>query len=478
MTQEEEIADLKKQLSELVERLSKAEARESQLQAQVSAMQAENHVLHEQLAVAHKRIEELEKQKTPPPAFVKANVVKPKAEEKKQRKKRDPQHNRARRREAPTVVVEHRIRYCPVCASALGGISVARRRQVIELPPPPPVEVTEHVVYHGWCSQCGTWREAPLDVSREVVGQGRFGVKIASLIAYLRTVMRLPVRQIQAYLASLHGLSISSGEIIGLTQRVTAQLEPQLAEVKQQIRASPAVQMDETGWREDGSNGYVWCACTPQLRYYEYHHSRGKEVVTAVLGANFEGVLGSDFYASYNVYTGQHQRCWVHLLRDRHELKEQHPDDADVQQWAKDVKAVYDRAVAYTGPDPSLPPAKQEAARRKHQHAFEQELWQLCAPYAHTSSPLHTLCERVERFLPELFVFVAVPGVPAENNLAERSVRPLVIARKISGGTRSPQGSDTRMGLFSLFGTWAAQGLNPFLQCLAVLSQKASLPQM
>ena len=230
-----------------------------------------------------------------------------------------------------------------------------------------------------------------------------------------------------------------------------------------------------TGWREDGSNGYVWCACTPHLRYYEYLHSRGREVVTAVLGASFEGVLGSDFFASYNIYQGLHQRCWVHLLRDRHELKEQYPDDADVQQWAQDVKAVYDQAVAYAGPDPSLPAAKQEAARRTQQHAFEQALWQLCAPYAHTSSPLHTLCERVERFLPELFVFVAVPGVPAHNNLAERSVRPLVIARKISGGTRSPEGSDTRMGLFSLFGTWAAQGLNPFLQCLAVLSQSNPL---
>ena len=127
-------------------------------------------------------------------------------------------------------------------------------------------------MYHGWRSHCGTWREAPLDVSREVVGQGRFCVKIASLIASLRTVMRLLVRQIQAYLASLHGLSISSGEIIGLAQRVTAQLEPQLAEVQQQIRASPVVQqMDETGWREDGSNGSVWCACTPQVRYDEYH---------------------------------------------------------------------------------------------------------------------------------------------------------------------------------------------------------------
>jgi transposase len=67
----------------------------------------------------------------------------------------------------------------------------------------------------------------------------------------------------------------------------------------------------------------------------------------------------------------------VHLLRDRHELKEQY---AEVQQWAKDIKALYERAVAYAGPDPSLPAAKQEAARRTQQHAFEQALWQVCAP--------------------------------------------------------------------------------------------------
>ena len=282
--------------------------------------------------------------------------------------------------------------------------------------------------------------------------------------------MRLPVRQIQAYLATLHGLKIRSGEIIELLHRAKAHLEPRVAALKQHLRASPAVQMDETGWREDGSNGYLWCACTPKLRYDEYHHSRGGEVVKAVLGERFEGVLGSDFLASYNIHEGLHQRCGVHFLRDRHELKEQYPDDADVQQWATDVKAIYDRAVAYAGPDPCLPPAKQQAARRKQQHLFEQALWQVCAPYAHTSSPLHTLCERVERFLPELFVFVARPEVPADNNLAERGVRPLVIARKISGGTRSPNGSQTRMALFSLFGSWAAQGLNPFFHCLAVLA--------
>ena len=331
------------------------------------------------------------------------------------------------------------------------------------------------MVYHGWCSECQQWREAPLDVSTEVLGQGRLGVKITSLVAYLRTVMRLPVRQIQAYLATLHGLKISSGEIVEVMHRLKAKLEPTLAGLKAAIRASPAVQADETGWRENGQNGYIWSASTPTVRYYEYHHSRGHEVVEALLGSDFQGVLGSDFYAAYNVHQGLHQRCWVHFLRDGHDLKEQYPDDAEVQQWATDVKAVYERAMAYAGPDPSLPVAKQEAQRRQQQHAFEQELWQLCAPYVHTSSPLQTLCKRVERFLPELFVFVARPEVPAHNNLAERSVRPLVIARKISGGSRTPTGSQTRMALFSCLGTWAAQGLNPFLHCLDLLSQQHPL---
>src|SRR5258708_6722422 len=451
MTADERITTLEEQLKQALERVS---------------------LLEEELAAAQQRIEELEKQKTPPPAFAKANVKKPEAGEKKPSKKREAKYNHGRRREVPTRVVEHRIGSCPECASRLGGGSRARRRQVIEIAPPPPVEVTEHVVYHGWCSQCQKWREAPVDVSAELLGQGRLGVKITSLIAYLRTVMRLPVRQIQAYLATLHGLKISSGAIVEVLHRLKARLEPTRAGLKGAIRASPAEQADETGWRENGQNGYIWSASTPTVRYYEYHHSRGHEVVEALLGSDFQGVLGSDFYAAYNVYPGLHQRCWVHLLRDRHELKEQHPEQAEVQQWAKDVKAVYDRAVAYAGPDPSLPPAKQEAARRKQQHAFEQELWHLCAPYAHTASPLQTPCNRVERFLPGLFVFVARPEVPADNNLAERSVRPLVIARKISGGSRSPTGSPTRMTLFSFFGTSAAQALNPFLHCLALLSQQ------
>ncbi len=459
MTAEERIASLEAQLKQALEQLDE---------------------VTEQLRVAQARIEELEKLKTPPPAFVKANKKKSPEEQKKVRKKRDAKHNRGRPRSTPTQVVEHRLVSCPDCHLRLGGVSVARTREVIEVPPPPPVEVTHHRIYKGWCAGCQKWHEAPVDFHEQVVGQGRIGVRLASLIATLRTVMRLPIRQIQAYLFTLHRITISSGEIVELLHRLKAQMQPHLDRLKREIRASPAVQADETGWREDGENGYIWAVSTATIRYYEYHHSRGGEVVKELIGEEFGGVLGSDFYAGYNIHQGLHQRCWVHFLRDVHDLKERHPHDEPLLRWAKSVKAIYEEAVAWVeqDPDQNTSPRQQSLARVAHQHAFEQRLWQLCAPYVNSCTPMQTLCKRVEKFLPELFVFVAIPGVPAHNNLAERSVRPLVVARKISGGTRSPQGSETRMGLASLFGTWMAQGLNPFHQCLATLAMPSSLGQV
>lgn len=445
-------------------------------------LQKENQELREALkqtqgllCVALARIEELEKQKTPPPAFVKADVQKPATEEKKPRKKRETQHNRARRRAIPTQIVEHHLAMCPDCDLRLGGISLARCREVIDVPPPSSVQITEHRIFKGWCAGCQKWHEAPVDLHTEVLGQGRIGVRLSSMIAYLRTSLRLPLRQIRELLRTVHGFEISLGEIVEVLHRISTHAQPRLATLLSEIRASPAVQADETGWREDGLNGYIWSVCTPSVRYYEYHHSRAGEVVKRLIGQDFQGVLGSDFYAGYNIHQGLHQRCWVHFLRDIHDLKKLHPDHVELWQWGKQVKQIYERAKTARAPDPQWPITKQHAHRVALQHAFEQELWQVCAPFARTQTPMQTLCQRVERFLPELFVFVAYPGVPSDNNLAERSVRPLVIARKISGGTRSPKGSSTRMGLASLFGTWVAQGLNPFHQCLALLTTKFSL---
>jgi hypothetical protein len=163
-------------------------------------------------------------------------------------------------------------------------------------------------------------------------------------------------------------------------------------------------------------------------------------VLKQVLGETFQGVQGSDFSAGDNISQGFPQRCWVHSLRDVHKRKDTYPDEKEVWRWAKAVKDVSDQAVAWVAqePDPGWSPRQLHQRCVAQQHAFEQQLWAICQPYVGTSAPQQTLCKRVEDFFPELFVFVAVPGVPAHNHLAERSVRPLVNQRRHSHGASSP----------------------------------------
>ena len=103
--------------------------------------------------------------------------------------------------------------------------------------------------------------------------------------------------------------------------------------------------------------------------------------------------------------------------------------------------------------------------------AYEAELGALCAPWlGQDAAPQRGLCARITAHLSELFVFVEDPAVPPTNNAAERSLRHLVTTRKISGGTRSPAGTATKMTLATLFGTWRLQGVDPLAACRALLA--------
>ena len=181
-------------------------------------------------------------------------------------------------------------------------------------------------------------------------------------------------------------------------------------------------------------------------------------------------------YGAYNVHQGLHQRCWTHLLRDIRQLKEKYPGHQGLVEWAQQVREVYDHAQAYPGPDPGLPETVQHAQRVKQQQQFQEQLLDICKPYVGSDAPMSVLCQRVERFLPELFTFVADPLVSADNNAAERSLRPAVVSRKISGRTRSPEGSTTKSVLASLFGTWRLRGRNPCHALNSILSQPQLAP--
>ena len=390
--------------------------------------------------------------------------LKPKADGKtdqprKPRKRRP--HGFARTRMTPTWRVEHVVEQCPDCGTQLSGGWTHHTREVIELPQAP-VEVTEHAYIARTCPGCRRRCVPRAQLEGVALGQQRLGINLLSLIAALREEARLPFRTIQWYLDTVHGLRLSVGAIVAATQRVAQMAQQVMTDIVERIRGSPVVHADETGWREDGHNGYVWTFSTPDLRYF-LRRNRSKAVVDEALGEEFAGVLVSDFYAAYHHYDGPKQRCWAHLLRDIHDQRALYPDDRRLGRWADAVNLLYRQAKAITHPS--------ERQRRLAEVTLEHRLLALCRPYL--ADPMATqarLCRRMEKHIKELFVFVAEPDVPADNNAAERSLRPLVTSRKISGGTRSQRGTETKMTLASIFGTWRAQGLNPLTTCRQLLT--------
>ncbi len=143
-----------------------------------------------------------------------------------------------------------------------------------------------------------------------------------------------------------------------------------------------------------------------------------------------------------------------------------YPADQRLRRWATRVHKLYRTAVAFTS---AAPRARQRAQRRS-----EQRRLALCQPSLEDPTAVPAkLCRRIQRHLPALFVFVAEPDVPPDNNAAERSLRHLVTSRTISGGTRSDQGTETKMILAALFGTWRARGLDPWHAC----RQRLASPQ-
>ena len=286
------------------------------------------------------------------------------------------------------------------------------------------------------------------------------GVNLVSLILTLREEGRLPVRTIQWYLRTVHQLKLSVGAIVRTIHQAAQQAGPAVNEVLERIRRSPVVHADETGWRENGVNGCVWTFSTPTERYF-LRRGRGGEVVDEALGEAFGGILVSDFYVAYHHYPGLKQRCWAHLLRDIHKLKVLYPEDQGLAKWARGVQRLYTKGVSW---------AVAGGCSSRGQLALEKRLLKLCRPFLEDPSAVRgKLCRRIERHIKELFVFVSHPETPPDNNAAERSLRHLVISRKISGGTRSGAGSGSKMTLASLFGTWRARGLNPLLECRRLL---------
>lgn len=464
------------------------------------ALYRENQELRSLVAILTQRLSELEIQiaelrsgapptdgtadsANAPPPFVKANTPKP--SEKKARKARS--QPAFRPLDKPTSFVEHTAERCPDCGRKLTGGWLHRTRQIIEVAPRP-VQIIEHQVMARWCGVCQKRVLPVVDLSDQVVGKHRVGIGLMSWVGVLHILARVPLRTVQRLLKMLFGVHLGLGELTEILHTLAQKGSTLRDQLISQVRGSPYVHGDETGWREDGQNGYIWSFSTPSARVFVYNKSRAGEVAEEVLGSRFgfsaadsdaPQVLVSDFYAGYNRFLCRHQRCWVHLLRDLHKLRvampEGTPEEASVTAFVAQVRDVYDRARAYQDR------CRQKDGfdcghfdRQRHRAAFEDELRAIAAPYApQKNRPVvaqTTLAGRMVHFLGELFTFVEFPEVPSENNAAERSVRPVVIGRKISGGTRSAKGSETKTALLTLVGTWEVQGKDLLVQCHQMLS--------
>lgn len=405
-----------------------------------------------------------------PPAFVKANVT----HKKKQEARRKRKENFARHRDTPTKEVFHTYETCPDCHGRLGRPTVSHRRQVIDIPLTP-AEITEHIVFKRWCFSCKKRVQPPVNLKGTAVGKQRIGLRLMSIIDLLKEECRQPLETIQSYLETVHALHLGKGTLVNMLRRTAHIGKPTYEELGQKIRASDLVFADETGGRENGRNGYYWNFNTKDIQFLVYDKSRSNAMVTRVLGREDEkdcfcGVLSTDFYTGYNIYHGFHQRCWVHLLRDIKELKEKCKKHPPLNLWAKRVKQIYDEAKGYEGPEATLSVRAKEQERIFKQHYFEEKLRVLVKPWIQKDSPMSTLCGRITKHLQELFVFVRFEGVPSDNNHAERILRHTVVSRKISGGTRSSKGSETKSILASLFGTWRLQNKNPLTECQLLLA--------
>jgi transposase len=292
------------------------------------------------------------------------------------------------------------------------------------------------------------------------VGQHRVDAHGMSLIAYWHTVCRIPLRLIQQLLQRVYACPLSLGGLRYILDAVAAQGQADYERLRDAIRGSPVGHQDETGWREDGKNGYVWTAVTDAVRYFERHGTRSGTVPKALLGDDFCGVVVCDGYIGYDGLACQLQRCWVHLLRHGHEITTRHSDAATAHAWVAGLRAIYDAATARVA-TPGYAD-RPEADRQGYALAYQQQVLAHAQPVL--QAPIKeqaNLATYLTRHSNELFVFVHYPEVPRENNPAERAIRPLVITRKVCGGTRSAQGSATRMVLTSLLHTAQVRGHDP-----------------
>ncbi|MGB8226450.1 MAG: IS66 family transposase [Sedimentisphaerales bacterium] len=241
------------------------------------------------------------------------------------------------------------------------------------------------------------------------------------------------------------GIGYSS--LIDAMQKLAGMLKDVPKGLIKAYRLAPVMHADETGWRMNGDNGYSWLFCTPDISIFRFRNSRSSSVAKEVLGGKpLAGVLVVDRYNGYNKMPCSIQYCYAHLLRDVKDMEKDFPENAEVKVFVEALAQQLANAMTLRTLDITKGQFKQQAARIKN------------AIIGITNGQArHPAIQNIQDIFRQktdrLYHWADDRNVPADNNLAERELRPLVIARKISFGSQSEKGARTREILMTVLHT-------------------------
>ncbi len=432
-------------------------ARESQLQAR-QRLEEEIKGLKQVAKVSAKRIKELEKrcqelkqQRDSYRAMIFKPNVKPKENVEanetdhelllspKKRKRGRIKGHVGKGRANPAQVDEVRRVYlekCPDCGEPLARSNSHEDHTVEDIPP---IEQTRSKVtlYEKELQWCGKCRKTVKAVIEEVVPRSRLGINVLLYVFVHKYIARSAWATIVWSLEQWYGIKVSQGALVQMVQRAQSWLEPKYAQILDQIRASPVKHADETGWRVDGANHWLWGFFTSQQAYYAIEESRGKGIPAKILnGSHPDDVLVRDDYAAYRKLPLKQQSCWTHLLRNSREAAQQPKASKETRKLHEELKQMFvDLNAVISQPF--------DLVKRQASHDDFRQKIQLIISADYHDQDAKKIQTRIANQNDNLLTALLHDNVPLTNNLAERGIRPMVVIRKISGGSRSWKGAKT-----------------------------------
>jgi transposase-like protein len=320
-------------------------------------------------------------------------------------------------------------------------------RIVEEIGNPSPRQVIDYLEY-GWeCGACGS-----RTVSRhpDCPPEGRFGRNVLVQATLMKFQERLPHVKVSEALERTYGLRVTPATVLDITRRVAWWLRPEYTRILQRIRSAPVVYVDETGAKVDGARHWTWAFTTGRETLVAVRKSRGKKVLTEILGEGFDGVIVCDGWRAYPSYTDRIQRCWAHLLREVEYLAER-IDEAGPLSEA--LHGLYGGLSRWAVDKP--PP--EEGERLAGEARALMEDW---AGRPYESEEVRRFAAKIRNGRDHWFTFLTTPGVEPTNNRAERALREHVVQRRIMGCFRNGKGTRIYETVMTVLSTWKQQGRN------------------